>query len=163
MRIGFQADSYERAFRLLTMPAANAESKQSFSALRRIKAIFNQQCHSNVSTISCYYQCIKSKLTCQILLRLQTTATRTGDKYLAPVLRTLTSNNNTYYPVRICTAGLCVWSRPFVYIFIYTGAYEPPKMAKECATRDRLWVPSEYNQIHSSQLKTSLLGSFCAS
>ena len=82
---------------------------------------------------------------------------------MALVLRTLTYNNNNYYPVRICTAGLCVWSRPFVYIFIYTGAYEPPKAAKEHATRDRLWVPSEYNQIHSSQQKTSLLGIFCAS
>ena len=35
--------------------------------------------------------------------------------------------------------------------------------AKERATRDHSWVPSEYNQIHSCQLKTSLLGSFCAS
>ena len=34
--------------------------------------------------------------------------------------------------------------------------------AKEHATRDRSWVPSKYNQIHSCQLKTSLLGSFCA-
>ena len=35
--------------------------------------------------------------------------------------------------------------------------------AKERATSDRSWVPSKYNQIHSCQLKTSLLGSFCAS
>ena len=42
------------------------------------------------------------------------------------------------------------------------GAYEPPKAAKERATRDHSWVPSKYNQIHSCQLKTSLLGSFCA-
>ena len=27
---------------------------------------------------------------------------------------------NFFYPVRVCAAGLCIWSRPFLYMYIYT-------------------------------------------
>ena len=34
-----------------------------------------------------------------------------------------------YYPVRVCAAGLCVWSRQFVYVYMYVCIYVNKKWA----------------------------------
>ena len=33
-------------------------------------------------------------------------------------------NSKYFYPVRVCAAGLCVWSRPFVYIRVMRLVYK---------------------------------------
>ena len=33
------------------------------------------------------------------------------------------STLSSYYPVRVCAAGLCVWSRRFVYVCMYIYIY----------------------------------------